>query len=44
MPPESEPADEQTEPGDAGADHAVPPGLLELHQVLEWKDAVEQQQ
>lgn len=32
-----------TEPGDAGADHVVPPDLLELHQVLEWNEAVEQE-
>lgn len=36
--------DPQPEPEDAGAEHAVPPGLLELHQVLEWNEAVEQQQ
>lgn len=31
---------DQTEPADAGNDHGVPADLLELHQVLEYAEAV----
>lgn len=30
---------EPVEPGDAGDEHAVPPDLVELHEVLEWEAA-----
>ncbi|QOR55361.1 MAG: hypothetical protein SHS37scaffold145_12 [Phage 71_18] len=35
------PTTPEAEPADAGQDHQVPDDLLELHQVLEWQDAVE---
>lgn len=36
-------AEQPAEPDDAGTDHDVPADLVELHEVLEYQAAVEQQ-
>lgn len=37
-------SEEPVEPDDAGTDHDVPADLVELHEILEWRAAIEEQQ